>query len=113
MIAVVNHGFKPVVVDSETILRVSDGEIQREIVIEIVVFDVKVELCQLCFVDLEFHGIGSEHDPNNQRREADEKGQCYKETDHIHGTTYPTWKVVFVRHVFLRRPRPCLKRKDL
>lgn len=51
--------------DSDTTLRVSDGEIQRETVLEVIVA-FEIEMCQLSVVDLEFHIVGSNHDPSNE-----------------------------------------------
>lgn len=66
MMFVINHSFETVVVDPQTRVGVSDGEVDEEIVVEVCCFLIECELSQLCVLDLEFDGVVSEHSPDDE-----------------------------------------------
>lgn len=75
LIPVVSADLDHVVVDSETLVRVPDREIEVEVVEEVaVVARIEAEPVQIGVGDVEFDGVGAEDQPEDQGGYAEDHG---------------------------------------
>ena len=63
---VVSNGFNAVVVYPNPFVRVSEGDVDREIIVKRVVGGVEIELRECGICDMEFHLFGTENKPENE-----------------------------------------------
>lgn len=61
---IVSPSLDAIVVDTDLLVRVTDCDVEGEIVVEVVVF-CEVELGEFSFCDVEFDLVGAEDEPEN------------------------------------------------
>lgn len=80
LISVITTDFDLVVVDSDSLIWVTDCEIEIEVVMEIaVVVWIEAELGQIGVGDVEFDGVGTEDEPENEGGYAEDYGYGYED----------------------------------
>ena len=62
---VASNGFNAVVVYTDPFVRVSEGDVDREVIVKRVGGGVEIELRECGICDMEFHLFGTENKPEN------------------------------------------------
>ena len=63
---VVSNGFNAVVVYTNPFVRVSEGDVGREVIVKRIVGGVEIEPRECGICDMEFHLFGTENKPENE-----------------------------------------------
>lgn len=66
LVLVVSNGFNAVEVYTDPFVRVSEGDVGREVIVKRVVGGVEIEPRECGICDMEFHLFGTENKPENE-----------------------------------------------
>jgi hypothetical protein len=78
LISVIATNRELIVVDSDSLIRVTDCEIEIETVMEVVVW-IEAESVQISVGDVEFDGVWTEDEPEDKSGDSEDYGYSYED----------------------------------